>query len=121
MASFTLQKNERLKSKKLIDELFVSGKSVFSHPIKLVYLEFSSLDTPLKMCASVPKRHFKSAVDRNLIKRRIREAYRKNKISLENTLVKSNRQIVLMLIFVGKEQLEYSKIESAIRKLLVRL
>jgi len=121
MASFTLNKRERLKSKKLITELFETGQSTFSHPIKLIYLEFTHLDTPLKMSVSVPKRHFKSAVDRNLIKRRIREAYRQNKTSLENKLVESDKQIVMMLIFVAKEQLDYATIESAIKKLLVRL
>jgi len=121
MASFTLKKHERLKSKKLIDELFTSGKSSFLYPIKLIYLELENLDAPLKMTVSVPKRHFKSAVDRNLIKRRLREAYRQNKTALESRLTESGRQLVLMLIFVGKEEENYLKIETSVKKLLARL
>lgn len=120
MASYKLSKQERLKSKKLIDELFVSGKSTFVHPIKLMYLELSDLDTPLKMSVSVPKRYFKSAVDRNLIKRRIREAYRLNNLALKQKLVDQKRHLVLMLIFVGKEKESYLNIETAVKKLVNR-
>lgn len=121
MASFTLQKHERLKSKKLIEELFNSGKSSFSYPIKLMYLELSDLDSPLKMSVTVPKRHFKKAVDRNHMKRKVREAYRLHKSDLEQRLIASGRQMVCMLILVSKEKEEYCVIESAIKKLLKRL
>ena len=121
MAFFTLSKQERLKSKKLIEKLFISGKSTFAHPIKLMYLELTDLDTPLKMSVTVPKRHFKSAFDRNLLKRRMREAYRQNKVDLENKLISEKRNIALMLIFVAKEQDSYNSIETAVKKLLRRL
>jgi len=121
MASLKLTKQERLKSRKLINQLFDSGQSIFSHPIKLIFLELPELDTPVKIAVSVPKRTFKLAVERNAIKRRIREAYRLNKPGLINKIFKANRHIIIMFIFVGKVHEDYSVIDSAMKKLLARL
>ena len=80
---FSFKKEERLNSKKKIKELFDKGSSFYLFPFKVIYLEQVPLDSGKSPChqimISVPKRKFKKAVDRNLIKRRIREAYRLNK------------------------------------------
>ena len=73
----TFGKQEKLKSRKLIERLFEEGKSVKKYPIRLVYLQTDhTSDLPAQVGFSVPKRHFKRAVDRNRIKRLLREAYR---------------------------------------------
>lgn len=80
---FSFKKTERLSSKKIIQELFDKGSSFYLFPFKIIYLENphfqSERATPHQILISVPKRKFKRAVDRNLLKRRIREAYRLNK------------------------------------------
>lgn len=121
MASFTLKKQDRLKSRKLIDQLFTSGESVFVYPIKLMYMPVSELDSPLKMAVTVPKRHFKLAIDRNHLKRKIREAYRLNKSPLQDKLRSSSSHFILMFIYVGKGVEEYAIIEKAVKKLLFKM
>lgn len=120
MASFTLRKQDKLKSRKLIEKLFDSGDSSFVYPIKLMYLDLPVLDSKLKMAVTVPKRQFKRAVDRNKLKRKIREAYRQHKPTLEHQLSNhpNHHHLILMFIYVGKGIEEYSVIEKAVKKLL---
>lgn len=104
-------KTLRLKSKKAIDSLFVDGKSAFKYPIKLLYSPRFNNQTPSTYGVSVSKRSFKKAVDRNLIKRRMREAIQNiNEHRLESHDV--------MLIYVGKEILDYKVIEKSVLSLL---
>ena len=77
---FTFNKKDRLKSQKLIEKLFLEGKSVSSFPLKLIYLKTQvSGAHVIKAGVSVSKRNFKKAVDRNRIKRLLRECYRLNR------------------------------------------
>ena len=76
---------------------------------------------PAQMAISVQKRLFKKAVQRNLLKRRIREAYRKNKSELYLKLESSNTNIVFMLIYTGSSILSYQEIEKKIIVVLGRL
>ncbi len=108
--NFTYGKKEKLKSKKLIDQLFSEGQSVSAFPLRLVFLE-----TPLeeaivaKTGVSVSKRHFKTAVDRNRIKRLMREAYRLNKSNYFN---KVSTQYAFMILYIGKEKPTYQQVEK---------
>lgn len=80
MGDFTLGKNERLSKEIWIQELFEKGSSFYFHPFKVLYLPHPDPgSTTNEVLFSVPKRQFKRAVDRNKIKRRLREAYRLNK------------------------------------------
>ena len=83
MAPCSLTKRERLVSKKLIDELFGGDKrkALSAYPLRMVYLlrEGVTVETPVQVLISVPKRHLKHAVDRNRVKRQIREAFRQHK------------------------------------------
>jgi ribonuclease P protein component len=118
--SFSFQKNERLCSKKIIDKLFEEGRSFFVFPLKIVYLE-----TPLptgnnvQAAFTVGKRNFKRAVQRNLLKRRMREAYRLNKHQLVDGA--GEKQFAVFFIYTGKTILEYKQIETAVKKGIKKL
>ncbi len=116
------RKAERLCHKKLIEELFQSGRSFYSYPFRLVWMPvISPIDYSAQMAISVQKRHFKKAVDRNLLKRRVREAYRKNKGELYIKLEELNIRIVFMMIYSTPEILDYNEIEGKIKVVLSRL
>lgn len=106
----TFKKEERLSSKVAISQLFTTGKSFYSKPFKVLWLQTDVLGTvPTKILISVPKRSFKRAVDRNLLKRRIREAYRKNKTLLEASSLE--KPVHLAFLYSSKTILPYSFIE----------
>jgi ribonuclease P protein component len=112
---FSFKKDERLCSKKIIDRLFLEGKSFFVYPVKIVYLETKiPTNSPAQAAFSVAKRNFKRAVQRNLIKRRMREVYRLNKMRLYDKI--GEKQVAVFFIYTGKTILEYNQIESAIIK-----
>ncbi len=112
---YTLGKEEKLKSNKLIEQLFKEGLRIKSGGIQLIYLKVEhGGNFPIKVGFSVPKRLFKSAVDRNLFKRRMREVYRKNKHLFAKHLLE---QYIFMFIYVAKEELNYVKIEESFLKI----
>ncbi len=125
----TLHKQERLKSKKLIDRLFNGGQSLFQHPCKLVYLKDPHLDyedieapsSSLLFSVTIPKKKMRSATHRNLLKRRIREAYRQHKQPLQARLAQENVTVCLMFIYIEREIVDYAVIEKGIIKLLKKL
>lgn len=119
-SDFSFHKNERLYSKKVIDKLFAEGKSVFVYPLKIVYLETQlPLKHKVQAAFTVGKRNFKKAVQRNLIKRRMREAYRLNKHKLYE--VTGEMHLAVFFIYTGKTISEYKQIETAIIKGIKKL
>ncbi len=116
-------KEERLHSKKLIGRLFKEGKSFFNYPFKVVYLETEPNNTaPVTVLISVSRKKFKRAVDRNRIKRLIREAYRKNKhILYESEKLNFQKSLLIGLIYTGKTIMPYSEIEKKIILILRHL
>ena len=117
----TLSKNERLKSKKISDELFASKKSINLFPFKVVYCLVPSL--PAEGVAQVmfvsPKRNLKKAHERNRIKRLMRESYRRHKHSLLLFLEKENKKLALAFIYLGNtETLTLNESDNKIIKLL---
>ncbi|REE83584.1 ribonuclease P protein component [Lutibacter oceani] len=117
--SYTLGKEEKLKSKKLIEQLFAEGKHVKSFPLRLIYLPLNHKGTfPIKVGFSVPKRNVKLAVNRNRIKRLMREVYRKNKhLFIEHI----ENKYVFMFIYMAKEEIKYSDLELCLKKLNTKL
>lgn len=104
----TLGKQERLKSRKLIELLFTNGKSVKSFPLRMVFLEVSQTSKfPIQAAFSVPKRSFKKAVDRNRIKRLLRETYRLQKEMLYSN---SKKPAICMISFIGKEEMPFEEL-----------
>lgn len=126
MEPFTLHKQERLCSQKTIEELFNGGDSFLAYPLKVVYLSVQSeLPYPVQAAFTVSKRNFKRAVKRNVLKRRMREAYRLNKLPFYAEIGAKELHIALMFVFIGKDIAEYAAIEkamiSAFKKLLAKL
>lgn len=109
-------KSEKLKQRSQIKELFSQGKTIKQFPVKLVYLPQDACKAH-KVGVSVPKRNFKRAVDRNQLKRILREAYRLNKDLLSNT----PQPYTMMLIYSGKEKRDFQQISSCIQKLMRKL
>ncbi len=119
MPRLTFKKKERLTNKKTFDLLFNAGNSFTVSPFRLVWVKTKQNQTlPVQLGISVPKRSFAKAVDRNILKRRIREAYRKNKHLLYELMQKKNLSIALMVIYIAKEELPYQEIE---KKMVVSL
>jgi ribonuclease P protein component len=115
----TFSKNERLCSKPLIDQLVKKGNSFNGFPFKIIWLEIQESSAPVKIVISVPKRNFKRAVDRNRMKRLIRETYRKNKHTLIERI--GNKKIVLLLVYTSKTFMDYTGTEEKIKIVLNRL
>ena len=126
MEGFTLHKEDRLCSQKMIGELFTSGESFLSYPLKVVFLK-TVLPETLRVQAAftVSKRNFKRAVKRNLLKRRMREAYRLNRTDFCTEIAAKELQISLMFVYIGKDIAEYAPIEkamiSAFKKVLAKI
>jgi len=113
---FSYPKKEKLKSKKLIEQLFAEGKSVSSYPIKLIYLKTTlPNEVPIQAGVAVPKKSFKSAVNRNRIKRLLREGYRLNKHLVFNN---SEATFAFLFLYLGKEVPTYLEIEKAMKGVL---
>lgn len=119
MTGYTFRKEEKLCSQKIIGEIFLSGTSFLCYPLKVVWKE-EMLPTPFpaQVVFSVPKRLFKRAHDRNLLKRQLREIYRYRKGDLYQLLELNNRKIAVMIVYIAKEKLEFSQIESAMTKVI---
>lgn len=122
MKTYTLNKNERLKSRKTFEYLFLSGEKINTKIIRVVY-NISPIERiePLKAGFSVPKKKFKHATDRNRLKRRMREAYRIGKIELRQLLTEKKLQIDLLFIFMSAVKQPYNHINQEILIALQRL
>ena len=136
--NFRFNRTERLKSEKVISQLFKKGQSFSCYPLRLVYLEKAPFppdsETPLSKSAhlsdfstiqisfTVPKKNFKHAVDRNVLRRRVREAYRLQKhelyLFLQNNPTFSEKQFAFMVIYTAKESMPYAEIQKGIRKMI---
>lgn len=117
---FTFPKQERLSWKRHIDLLFANGRSFVAFPLRVIYLpvEEDALSARASVLISVPKKKFKRAVKRNLIKRRMREAYRIHKQELFDALANNQQRMLVAFLYLDKEILPFSEIEKAMQKAL---
>lgn len=109
----TLKKIERLHGTADTENLFAGKKkSVYVHPLRVVYKAQSEEGLPTRIMVIVPKRFFKHAVDRNLLKRRLREAYRLNKRDLKYDIA---------FIYSSDEMADFSTLEKSVIKALEKI
>lgn len=113
---FSFPKKEKLKSKKLIEQLFIEGKQHINFPLKLIALEASYDDgVKIKTMVVAPKKSFKSAVERNRIKRLLREGYRLNKHLVFNNI---EGNYAFAILYLGKEKPDYQLVDEKMKGLL---
>jgi len=118
----TFKKEERLCSKKTIELLFSQGKGFYEYPFRVIWMNIElTTSYPAQILISVSKKSMPHAVDRNLLKRRIREAFRKNKHSWYEFLDTAHLQCVFALVYTSKDILDYKDIEAKIILILQRL
>ncbi len=118
----TFGKSERLYSNKIIKSLFEQGNIVHNSCFKVVWgIPSSPIPSPAQVAFSISKKGFRHAVTRNLLKRRIREAYRKNKHILYNYLETEHIEVAVVIILKGTEILDYFTLEKSIRDILKKL
>lgn len=120
---YTFRKQERLKSRKQIAALFKNKRTIGAYPLRIFWGEHptSTNNYPVSIGFNVSKRVFKHAVDRNRYRRLMQEAFRLNKQELYDFLETQEKQLNLMLIFVGKEGADYATVERKFKKLIHKL
>lgn len=103
--------------------MFLSGNSFLCHPLKVVWVHTTEISSiyPVQVAFGVPKRNFKKAHDRNLLKRLVRESYRYQKNLLYKFLESNEQKLGLMIVYIGKEKSDYRQIESAMKRVISRL
>ena len=112
----TLGKQERLKSKKLIEKLYAEGDSVKTFPLRMMYVQTAhTSEFPCQVGVSVAKRNYKLAVDRNRLKRLMRETYRLQKQIVYKNL---DEPYVFMISYIGREEIKYEDLYLKMEKLL---
>lgn len=114
------KKEERLCNKRLINALYQSGSSFILYPYKVIFYPTDELGVPVQVLISVPKRRFKRAVDRNLLKRRIREAYRLQKNNLLYPFL-GDGHILLSIQYIGNKIENYDLISKKMTALFLKL
>lgn len=119
--TFSYNKQEKLKSKKQIDNVFKSGKSFNVFPVKVFFAFVDEQDTIIKTGVGVSSRFFKKAVHRNRIKRLLREAYRTEKVPLHACLNKNNKKLSVFLLFIDKSIPEYTLLKEKMQLCIQRL
>lgn len=123
MAEFSLTKAERLSGERRIVRLFQCGEGGFVYPFRYLCLweDAVSEESVPAVLISVSKRYHKRANRRNLLKRRVREAYRQNKQPLSEAARKERKDLSVALVYVSKEVLPYKTLEDAVRKILGKI
>ena len=120
--TFSYNKFEKLKSRKQIELLFAQGKSISSFPVKVFYLPVEHTpEHPVQVGVGVSARNFKKAVDRNTIKRRMREAYRLHKLPLHEYLMAEQKSVTVFILWIDKQLPTTSALQDLMPVVLEKL
>lgn len=118
----TFSRNERLCRTRLIEELFEKGNAFYTSVFKVLWaIPDSSIPSPAQVAVSVPKRGFRHATDRNLLKRRIRESYRRRKHRLYSFLQEEGITITFILIYRSSKITDFDSIDRAVEEVIEKL
>ena len=118
----TYSRSEKLKSRKLIQELFARGKSVSVAPIKCLFLiQPEGMTELIQTGVGVSARNFRKSVQRNRIKRMLREAYRNNNQSLHQALRNQHTSLALFILYLGKDMPNWDELQAAVKSTLEKL
>lgn len=124
MTAPTLRKRERMVSQKLIETLFGGGSSLSmaAYPLRVVYMKTNRQygDLPVQLLISVPKKRFKHAVDRNLVKRQVREAFRQHKQVVYDALPEEE-MVLMAFVWLSQEHYSSQEVEKRVVSLLKRM
>lgn len=115
----SLSKDERLCSLRLINSLYESSDSIKAFPVLFTYKSPENFSAPFQVMFTVPKRNFKRAVQRNRIKRLMREAFRLAKPEFTDSL--NGKKIICSLIYTSKELPDLKTLHLSIRKIIHKL
>jgi len=122
---YTLSKNNKLKSTKIIEQLFKEGKSFSIFPFRVIYLfkekDLPASDSKLQTAFSVSKKYFKKAADRNRVKRLMREAWRLQKNVAEDKNIATAKNLMVFIIYTGNELPQYDFIFEKTAAAIMRL
>lgn len=122
MKPFSYSKEEKLKSRTQLEAIFASGKSFSVFPVKVFFIE---TDAPqkasVKAGVGVSAKYFKKAVQRNRIKRLLREAYRLEKKQLSEQLTEQQKQIAVFFLYIDKEMPAFEVVKEKMKDCLAKL
>jgi ribonuclease P protein component len=122
LKQFTLSRNERLKSRKQIDLLFRQGTHLNMFPLRVSYISaVGSKDEPLQFGVGVSGKWFKKAVDRNRVKRLVRESWRLQKNGLRLLLLEKQLNMIVFIVYTGRELPEYENIRESTGRVIDQL
>jgi ribonuclease P protein component len=119
---YSYNKKEKLKSRKLIEELFAKGRPLSAFPLKVFFVLLpSTAEQTVQAGVGVSARHFKKAVHRNRIKRLLREGYRLNKETLHTVANEQHKKLAVFFLYTGKELPDFTLINEKMRAALTKL
>jgi ribonuclease P protein component len=122
MPLLTFPKKEKLCGEIRIGKLFSEGRAFIVYPLRIVYqITEENADTPVKVLISIPKKKIRQAVDRNKLKRLIREAYRLNKTEFFAAFNDKNLHLYMAITYVSDKEADFSLIQEKIRSALSRI